>query len=154
MKAGISDTAGMPSLDEKLAFSLRLKQALKRSPKKIETATELALNFNLRHAAGPITTQAAQKWLTGQALPTIDKIATLADWLNVSLQWLRFGIAEDRPAALSTRKVGQIKVAPMASPSTEELMLLATLRAMPEHRRNLVMEIVEQFSVDQAMWRE
>ena len=144
----------MPSPDEKQAFSLRLKQALKRSPKKIDTATELALNFNLRHTAGPITTQAAQKWLTGQALPTIDKIATLADWLNVSLQWLRFGIAEDRPSITSARKLDKVKATPVALPSPDELRLLATLRAMPEHRRNLVMEIVEQFGIDQAMWRE
>lgn len=143
----------MPSLDEKQAFSLRLKQALKRNPKKIDTATELALNFNLRHTTGPITTQAAQKWLTGQALPTIDKIATLADWLNVSLQWLRFGIAEQRPPAVGIAKTSTAKNVPVAPPSPDELKLLATLRAMPEHRRNLIIELVGELGLEQEMWR-
>ena len=144
---------GMPTAEEKIEFSNRLKQALKRSPKKIETATELALNFNLRHSSDPITTQAAQKWLTGRALPTIDKIATLASWLNVPLQWLRFGLAEDRPPD-STRRVPKTKPAAPVSPSKEELRLLEALRAMPEYRRNLVHELVEQLSLDQAMWRD
>lgn len=143
----------MPTVEEKIEFSNRLKQALKRSPKKIETATELALNFNLRHNSDPITTQAAQKWMTGKALPTIDKIATLASWLNVPLQWLRFGIAEDRQP-ISTRKVFKTKLSPSVPPTKDELRLLEMLRVMPEHRRNLVHDLVEQLSQDQAMWRD
>ncbi|PWF44007.1 transcriptional regulator [Massilia glaciei] len=144
----------MPSPDEKSAFSLRLKQALKRSPKKIDTATELALNFNLRHPSGPITTQAAQKWITGQSLPTIDKIATLAEWLNVSLQWLRFGIAEERPTATKHSRTRRATTAASTPPPTaDELALLEKLRAMPEYRRDLVVEIVEQFAIEQMMWR-
>lgn len=143
----------MPSTEDKVAFSLRLKQALKRSPKKINSPTELALNFNLRHAGDPVTPQAAQKWLTGTSLPTYEKIATLADWLNVSLQWLRYGIAEDKPVAKAPRKPLKAKVAASA-PTADELKFLAALRSMPEHRRNLVIEIVEQFSLEQAMWRD
>jgi transcriptional regulator with XRE-family HTH domain len=108
----------------------------------------------LRHTNGePITTQAAQKWLTGQAFPTIDKIATLAAWLNVSLQWLRFGIADDRPPASAARKASKAKVT-VLSPSPEELKLLEALRAMPEQRRELVLGIVQQFALEQEMWRE
>lgn len=143
----------MPSQQEKTAFSLRLKQALKRSPKKINSPTELALNFNLRHSGDPVTPQAAQKWLAGTSLPTYEKIATLADWLNVSIQWLRYGIAEDKPVAKAPRKVLKAKAVATA-PTAEELKMLAVLRAMPEHRRNLVIEIVEQFSLEQEMWRE
>lgn len=144
----------MPTTDEKRAFSERLKQALQRSPKKIVTANDLALNFNLRYTNGdPITTQAAQKWLTGQAFPTIDKIATLAEWLNVPLQWLRFGIADDRPTVSSGRKTSKVKaVAP--PPSADELKLLEVLRAMPEQRRELVLGIVQQFALEQEIWRE
>lgn len=141
----------MPTAEEKIKFASRLKQALKRSPKKIETATELALNFNLRHTNDPITTQAAQKWLTGRAFPTIDKIVTLAEWLNVPLQWLRFGLPEDRPVA---RKAHKTKAALPAPPSKDELALLETIRAMPEQRRKLVYELVEQLGLEQAMWRD
>ena len=83
--------------DEKLAFSARVKQALKRSHRKVSTPAELALQFNLRHGNDPITPQAAQKWLTGKALQTQDKMETLATWLNASPLWLRHGIAEPRP---------------------------------------------------------
>lgn len=48
-------------LSEKTAFAERLKLALTRSSKKIETATELALQFNLRHPNDPVTQQAVQK---------------------------------------------------------------------------------------------
>lgn len=143
----------MPSQQDKTAFSLRLKQALKRSKKKVDSPTELALNFNLRHAGNPVTPQAAQKWLTGLARPTADKIETLAVWLNVPPQWLCYGIAEDRQATTATRKASKTKAAP-AVPSPEEMKLLMSLRAMPEHRRNLVVEIVEQFALEQEMWRE
>jgi transcriptional regulator with XRE-family HTH domain len=143
----------MATQQEKSAFSLRLKQALKRSPKKINSPTELALNFNLRHVGDPVTPQAAQKWLAGTSLPTYEKIATLAEFLNVSLQWLRYGIAEDKPVAKATRK--GLKAKAIASvPTADELKLLTALRAMPEHRRNLVIEIAEQFSLEQEMWRE
>jgi transcriptional regulator with XRE-family HTH domain len=143
----------MPSQQDKTAFSQRLKQALKRSPKKIDSPTELALNFNLRHRGDPVTPQAAQKWLAGTSLPTYEKIATLADWLNVSLQWLRYGIAEDKPVAKAPRKALKAKAIPSV-PTADELKLLTALRAMPEHRRNLVLEIVEQFSLEQEMWRD
>jgi transcriptional regulator with XRE-family HTH domain len=143
----------MPSQDEKRAFSERLRQALQRSPKKVSTANDLALNFNLRHKSGdPITTQAAQKWLTGQAFPTIDKIATLAEWLNVSLQWLRFGIAEDRPTT-SVRKPAKSKSGATAA-TADELKLIEILRSMPEERRDLIVGIIHQFGLDQEMWRE
>lgn len=53
----------MPLTDEKIAFSERLRIALKRGTKTIDTATALAHEFNLRHPNEPITPQAAQKWL-------------------------------------------------------------------------------------------
>ena len=39
----------------------------------------------------PVTTHAARKWLMGEAMPTQDRIQLLAEWLNVSASWLRFG---------------------------------------------------------------
>ncbi|WP_017232908.1 transcriptional regulator [Pandoraea sp. B-6] len=141
----------MPTLDEKKAFAARLKQALKRSPKKIETASELATQFNLRHPVEPITPQAAQKWLTGTARPTVDKIKTLAEWLDVSEQWLRFGVTDmkrPRPAK------GASAVADEVRPTALELELLRRLRGLSAHRRQIVEEIIEQFALDGEVWRE
>jgi len=148
-------TLRMPKAqDEKQAFAARLKQALKRSPKRVDTPAQLALQFNLRHPDESISPQAAQKWLTGQARPTLDKIETLAEWLNVSAQWLRYGIAEDRPVATVGRKAQKGRGSAAIQPTDEELKLLARLRNLPDHRRYLVNEIVEQFSLEQEMWRE
>lgn len=143
----------MSSPDEKQAFALRLKQALKRSPKKIGTPTELALQFNLRHQNDSITVQAAQKWMTGKSRPAVDKIKTLAAMLNVSAQWLRYGIAEDRSALATGGKV-QAKHTAAIQPTDDEIQLLGRIRILSEHRRNLVHEIVEQFALEQEMWRE
>ena len=82
----------MPSLDEKLAFSERLKFALQRSPEKPSEATELALHFNLRYrGAQPVSAQTTHKWLTGRTIPTVDKLVTLTEWLRVDLHWLHYG---------------------------------------------------------------
>jgi len=47
--------------------------------------------YNRHNNQAPVTTHAARKWLMGEAIPTQDRITILADWLNVSPSWLRFG---------------------------------------------------------------
>lgn len=141
----------MQKMDEKQAFSTRLRQALKRSPKKIETATELSVQFSLRHPEASITPQAAQKWLTGKARPTADKIETLAEWLDVSPMWLRHGIADKaRPRSTSHAQ----KQKETFQPTAEEIHHLERLRAMPEARRLLVLGVVEQFALDSEVWAD
>jgi transcriptional regulator with XRE-family HTH domain len=141
----------MPELDEKKAFAQRLKQALKRSSKKIETASELATQFNLRHPAEPITPQAAQKWLSGTARPTVDKIKTLAEWLAVSEQWLRYGVTDmKRSRPPKGAKAGDEAI----RPTPEELELLRRLRQLSEYRRQLVEGVIEQFALDGEIWKE
>ena len=107
----------MPLTDEKLAFAERLRLALKRGSKAIDTASALAHEFNLRHPNEPITPQAAQKWLTGKATPTPDKIQTLADWLNVSSHWLRHG----PPPAPQQKPVSAPKRQTTSQPGTPTL---------------------------------
>jgi transcriptional regulator with XRE-family HTH domain len=140
--------------DEREAFAERLRQALKRSPKKVNTAAELALQFNLRHPAEPITQQAAQKWLTGQARPTLEKVETLSEWLSVPAQWLLYGKADQRTQGAPGKKGQKGKSAATIQPTEDELKLLARIRSMPEHRRNLVLEIVEQLSLEHELGRE
>ncbi|MBW5805865.1 transcriptional regulator [Burkholderia sp. COPS] len=140
----------MPDVDDKKAFASRLRQALKRSSKKIETASELATQFNLR-SNEPITPQAAQKWLTGTARPTVDKIKTLADWLDVSEQWLRFGVTDTK----RSRPAKGAKPADEAiQPTAEELELLRRLRSLSAYRRQLVEGVIEQFSLDGEIWSD
>ena len=143
----------MSSPDEKQAFAQRLKQALKRSSKKIETPTDLALQFNLRHQNDSISPQAAQKWLTGLARPTPDKIATLAEWLNVSAQWLRYGIAEktSRQVSQSSPKRGTTN---RDAFSDDEIKLMLRIRTLSAHQRFLIAETVEQFALNLEIWHD
>ncbi|MCL2635597.1 MAG: transcriptional regulator [Betaproteobacteria bacterium] len=138
----------MEKASEKQAFAARLQQALKRSPKKIDTATELAVQFSLRHPDAAITPQAALKWLTGRARPTPDKIETLAKWLDVSPMWLRHGIADKARSGHAPKQDGPLQ------PTTEEIHLLERLRALPEARRLLVLGIAEQFALDGEVWAD
>ncbi len=133
-------------MDEKREFAKRLRKALKLGPRKIDTPSELAAQFDL--LGKPVTAQAAQKWLAGTATPTPDKIAALAKWLDVSEKWLRFGVTDEiqpprRPVAL--REPHQ--------PSASEWTFIERLRRMPEARRRLVEELVEQLSLDSEIWK-
>jgi transcriptional regulator with XRE-family HTH domain len=140
----------MATHDEKQALAARLNLALTRSRKKITTPSELAVQFNLRYSGEPISPQAVQKWMSGQNQPSPDKIATLANMLNVSNQWLRFGIPEAAPA--TRRTTSTQPTTKLIEPTPTESFLISRLRALPEHQRNLVTEIIEQFALQQEMW--
>lgn len=137
--------------DEKSAFAQRLQSALKRAPKRVQTAAQLAHEFNLRHHNDPITPQAAQKWLKGTAKPSNDKMQTLAAWLNVTPHWLAHG-----PAPVIAKKpvIGK-RGAQTSQPgqlSEKEAKLLSRFRALSEHQAMLVAEIVEQMAVEREVW--
>lgn len=76
--------------DEVKAFTLRLEMLLARKGRTL-SPTALARDFNLRWRGVPVTVNATRKWLMGQAMPTMDKIAVLANMLNASEDWLRWG---------------------------------------------------------------
>lgn len=68
------------------------------------------------------------------------------------VQWLRYGIADTPKAAskvLSTREA--IK---SLTPSSDELQLLARLRAMAPHRRRLLADLISDLSIEHEAWRE
>ena len=141
----------MPA-NEKTEFAERLKIALKRTPKSIQTATQLAHEFNLRHQNEPITPQAAQKWLSGASMPTSDKLQTLADWLNVSAHWLRNGPPPLAPKKPGTKRPGQ--ASSKGELSEKEARLLSRLRLLSEHQAFLVAELVEQLALEREIWAD
>lgn len=82
----------MSSVQQKLAFSKRLLSALKAHSNTVKGASDLARLFNAQHHTGMgISLQTAHKWLTGRAIPTEDRMKTLAVWLGVSEHWLHYG---------------------------------------------------------------
>lgn len=82
-----------PSI-ERESFSERLQQALRNADYSPDSPTQLAREFNIRFEGRPITVHAARKWLVGEAIPTQEKLRTLAQWLGVPAEWLRFGGAD------------------------------------------------------------
>jgi len=126
----------MPTIDEKTAFSNRLKLALRRSANPVHGATELALQFNLRYNGEAVTTQTAHKWITGRAIPTNDKLATIANWLNVNEHWLHYGPASKKILPQSSPK--------LPKPSPELIILAMKIQTLQPHQRYLVEELVEQ----------
>lgn len=138
------------SAHEKHAFAERLKLALRRSARPVETPTDLALQFNLRHPNDPVTPQAAQKWLSGKAKPTADKIATLAEWLNVSAHWLNYGSDETRPAR--RQNVEAPRSSDLATLPAEERALLIRYRKLSPRQRELVSDLLTELTLSQEVW--
>lgn len=145
----LSQTSGMGINPDNQAFAERLKQALTRGPKKIDSPSELALQFNLIHPGSQITNQAAQKWLSGVSKPTPDKIDTLAAMLNVSTQWLRYGIPETQPVASTARKLVELSIDNL---TVSDRRLLQRYRLLSEHQQELIIDLVEQLALDREMW--
>ena len=81
----------MQELNEKEAFSQRLKQQLATKEWGTNSPTWLAREFNIRYSGNSISVQTASNWLSGTAIPSQDKLQVLAAWLDISSQWLRFG---------------------------------------------------------------
>jgi transcriptional regulator with XRE-family HTH domain len=127
------------SSNDKNAFSARLKHALDRSARSVKTGTQLAIQFNLRYLGESVSQQTAHKWLNAQAIPTDDKIEVIAKWLDVPFHWLRNG----------DRQGEKIQLAPIQNPavlSDEELLHIQKLRILPEHQRELIDQILEEFA--------
>lgn len=121
--------------DERESFSYRLRQSLQNAHHSADSPTKLARDFNARFSGNPITVHAARKWLVGEAIPTQDKMRTLADWLMVPIEWLRFGGNPDSGALRGSSAI--------AADSKSEFMALCTdLQLLSEHDRELVREFV------------
>jgi transcriptional regulator with XRE-family HTH domain len=83
----------MDATNEKLRvqFSERLKREFKRQGLPLTSPTNIAGEFNKRYPSKKVVPQTVRKWLGGEAVPTQEKLLSLADWFEVSPQWLRFG---------------------------------------------------------------
>src|SRR5512133_2527977 len=84
--------------NERQGFSRRLGSRLQHKAMPV-SATALAREFNLRWRGANITVNAVRRWLVGEAIPAKDKLGVLADLLDVSEDWLRWGSNDiDMPA--------------------------------------------------------
>lgn len=121
-------------MNEKTEFSRRLLAALKRAGVRTVSPTKLAIDFNLHHRGKPISTQAAHKWLNGTAIPSQEKIRTLAAWLNVSPEHLRYGDDEKKSKTALRQDVPPYL--------TFEEQMLADFRQLTAAHQTVVREMV------------
>lgn len=121
----------MSNLQEKLAFSERLKQALIDSNHPI-SPTYLSKEFNHRYDGTPVSVQSANNWLLGKAIPNQDKLAILSIWLNVTSQWLRFG---DNTLGSSN----------LESKDQSELDYFLKFRTLNASQKQIIKDLIDQF---------
>ena len=118
--------------NEREQFSRRLQKMLRETRHSPDSPTELAREFNIRFPGRPITVHAARKWLVGEAIPTQDKMRTLADWLMVPIDWLRFGNDAAR----------QDVPDPLSNANSVDMKLIADMQLLDEPHRQIVREVV------------
>jgi len=90
----------MEAKNEKIRqqFSHRLKSEFKRVGLPISSPTQIANEFNRLYPLQKVATQTVRKWLLADAIPTQARLLAVAEWLNVSPQWLRFGMGARTPS--------------------------------------------------------
>lgn len=128
----------MHGKEKKQAFAARLRGALAQAG--VRGPTQLALKFNLRYDGQPISTQAAHKWLSGDAVPATDKILTLAKWLGVDPHWLHYGAPEDM------KQIAAAHPEPRFDFSAEDVALLETFHRLDAGKRRLVKALLRALS--------
>lgn len=123
----------MSSSIEREGFSERLQHALRNADYSPDSPTQLAREFNIRFEGRPITVHAARKWLVGEAIPTQEKLRTLAHWLCVTAEWLRFG-GGDGPGGV-----------PQEAPTrylSSDMKLMSDLQRLDAHHQALAREFI------------
>jgi hypothetical protein len=125
--------ASMKPSVEREEFSQRLQQALSNAAYSPDSPTQLAREFNVRFVGRPITVHAARKWLVGEAIPTQEKLRTLAQWLGVPAEWLRFG-ASANAAEGATQGAARFESA--------DVRLIAELQQLDEQSRTIAREFI------------
>lgn len=130
---------------ERKEFALRLQSALRQARQSPESPTALARGFNSRFSGRAITVHAARKWLLAESIPTQDKLRTLAQWLQVPAEWLRFGTQITMNGEQRDAPVDSGMQSLLAAMSREDLKLVEELHALEAEERHLVREIVQIF---------
>jgi hypothetical protein len=135
----------MTIFDERKEFAQRLQSALRQARQPADSPTALARGFNSRYPGEAITVHAARKWLMAESIPTQDKLRTLAQWLQVPAEWLRFGDALSSRREQGPAPVDHALGSMLAAMSSEDLKLVEALHGLKADERRLVRELVQLF---------
>jgi hypothetical protein len=130
----------MNNSSERENFSRRLQQALRNADYSPESPTQLAREFNIRYSGGRITVHAVRKWLVGESIPTQEKLRTLAQWLGVPAEWLRYG--GDQRHSNSLVNADEPSSGAPSRFESEDVKLVADLHRLDEHHQMIVRDII------------
>ena len=122
------------AINERTRFAARLILALEETAKPAKVV-DVWRAFNALSTHAPVTPHAVRKWLMGEAIPAQPKLRALADWLGVSVAWLRFGddvgvqaadlSAQEQALVTEYRKLARL----------EKIHLLELIRAMAANKK-------------------
>ena len=124
----MKSTQKQPAELERAQFAQRVKTALAARDMPA-SATALQRTFNERYPELAISVHAARKWVMGESIPAQARLRAVADVLQVSATWLRFG--EEAEASKSK------------SLSTQEHMLVQQFRRLSDTQRTHVLALVQ-----------
>ena len=133
----MKSTQKQPAELERAQFAQRVKTALAARDMPA-SATALQRTFNERNPELAISVHAARKWIAGESIPTQARLRAVADVLQVSATWLRFG------EELATSKNKSLSV--------QEHMLVQQFRRLSDTQRTHVLALV-QSAVDSGRKR-
>jgi transcriptional regulator with XRE-family HTH domain len=119
--------------NEKIHFRDRLVTVLRRASVTVR-ASSVAREFNLRADGAAVTTHAVRKWLTGDSIPTHERLLILADWLGVHASWLRYGDAENMDFAFSQKP---------ASFDTSDLILIRDFNRLNDDGQRVLRGVLD-----------
>ena len=127
-------------MNEREQFAENLRNALIRKgyePK----ATVLERELNLRHYGKEITLYAAAKWLRGEGLPSLQRIKTLAEWLEVDLTDLVSPETAYKVNRVERQKEPTKHIWDLAA-SYDDQLLFKTFLNLPKEQKKVVREVI------------
>lgn len=127
-------------MNEREQFAQNLKRILVEkgiSPR----ASVLEREFNLHHYGKPIGLHAVARWLRGEALPSLARLRTLADWLEVELTELVSAETAYKINKVEKQKEPSKHIWQTAA-SYQDQMLFETFLNLPQEQRKVVREVI------------
>ncbi|SFI48643.1 hypothetical protein SAMN04515618_1308 [Collimonas sp. OK307] len=141
----------MEAKNEKIRqqFSDRLKREFARAGLPVSSPTQIANEFNRRYPLNKVAAQTMRKWLFAEAIPTQARLLALADWLEVSPQWLRFGMGL-RKAEKSNETAAQSELIVLGKEQTALVPVIELLSLLSSSNVRLVENIVRCVLAEQG----
>ena len=104
-------------------------------------ASVIERELNLRHYGKPIGLHAVARWLRGEGLPSLSRIKTLAEWLEVDIRALVSDEKAYQVAKLDKPKEPNKHIWESAA-SYQDQMLFQIFLNLPPEQKKVVREVI------------